>query len=227
MTVPHNTKSHVRQLKERVQPGRNAALITPDDYNDLDNFGTLFVVAVGNVAFVPVGNELEFVAAEGVLTLTPSVPPDIADDDRVIINGVYYAFESDAIVDGIGTTGSPYRVDIGADDEGSLANLVKAINATGVAGTNYSLSLVAHPDVTAVATSAVVVTVTARVAGLDGNLITLAVANTTALAWDDTELTGGAADSILLTAVPANTRLDFVQVRRVLDATTATVLVAW
>lgn len=189
-------------------------IVDPDDLTAgiIDNmlvFARGFALDANNGLKV-VNTLVASVAATGVLTLTPGTPPDIEDGDQVIIGGVYYEFESGAIDDGAGTVGSPYKVNIGGDDETSLDNLILAINATGVAGTDYSLSLVANPDVTAADTSATTVTVTAREKGSAGNAITTTVANTTDLAFGGATLSGGAdafidVDESLSDETPADT----------------------
>lgn len=129
-------------------------------------------------------------AAAATLTLTPDFAPDIADGDVVEIGGVYYSFESGTIDAGDGTVGTPYKVDIGANDAGSLVNLVAAINASGVSGTTYSAGLVANSYVTGVVDSGTEITVTAKVSGLVGNDIT--VTETAAdLAWSGPNLMEG------------------------------------
>lgn len=85
-----------------------------------------------------------------------------------------------------------YSVKIGADADGTLANLQKAINGTGTPGTEYSVGTSAHPDVTCGDVTAHAVTVTAKVAGLAGNSIAKDE-DDDHLDWDGTGgfLTGG------------------------------------
>lgn len=138
------------------------------------------------MAFVAQNAVIATLLAASTLTLTPATPPDIGDGETVTIGGIVYAFESGTIDDGDGSVADPYRVDIGVNDAASLANLVKAINDSGIAGTDYSLSLEANPFVTATATATTVV-VTSIEAGLDGEEIAVSeVADH--LAWSSADL---------------------------------------
>lgn len=107
------------------------------------------------------------VAATGTLDITGDA---IADGDVVTVGGVAYTFESGTI--DAGTT-TAVEVDLGVDDAGSLANLVKAINLTGISGTDYGSANIQNPKVSAAVTATDVVTFTAREVGTPGNLIAL------------------------------------------------------
>lgn len=137
------------------------------------------------------------VKGAGTLTLTPGA---IADGDIVIIDGIYYTINT-SVVAGAGTVGSPYSVLKGASDTTAFANLRKAINATGVAGTDYSTGLAIHPTVTAVSSNATTIVINAKSGGVAGNSIATTVGGTSAadgLAWGAAHLTGGTA-AVLLT----------------------------
>jgi len=79
----------------------------------------------------------------------------------------------------IATPASAYDVDVGggtADDTGSLANLVLAINRSGTPGatTYYDTGTLQNPNMSAVVTTAAsLITLTARVPGTAGNGIYL------------------------------------------------------
>lgn len=129
------------------------------------------------------------VKASGTLTLTPGA---IADD-VVKIGTTYYQFAA-AAATGAGTLASPYIVKVGASDTIALATLRKAINATGVAGTDYSAGLVVHATVTATASDATTLTVQAKTAGTAANAISTTVTATggaDGFAWGATTLAGG------------------------------------
>jgi hypothetical protein len=82
------------------------------------------------------------------------------------------------------------NVDVGANAEGSIDNLVAAINLAAGAGTAYAAATTAHPTVSAVKASASTMRVTALVAGTAGNAI--AVSETgSVMVWTGTELAGG------------------------------------
>ena len=132
------------------------------------------------------------IAATGVLTLTPGA---IADD-VVQVGNLYYKFAADPTAGTpTGAVGSPFLVDVGVDDEASLANLLAAVNASGTPGTTYSEEIVAeNPLVEATASDATTVDFEARTAGFAGN----AIATTVTVAGGDdgldfaaSTLTGG------------------------------------
>lgn len=167
---------------------------------DADMSGWKFRVRLVSPAGVVVFDETaeadgatdDFVAATGTLTLTPGA---IADD-KVQIDGVYYQFAADPTSDGSadGSSGHPWQVDVGSDDEGSLANLLAAINASGTAGTTYSTALTIHPTVTATASDATTLSAAAKVKGSAANSISttvVVVSSDDGLAWGATTLEDG------------------------------------
>lgn len=106
-------------------------------------------------------------AAVGTFTMANAVP---AVADLLSINGVNYVFRA---VFSAGPT-VPNEVKIGADIAATRANLINAINGTGVAGTDYSIGTVANPVVNATAGAAGVTNIIADDPGDEGNSITLA-----------------------------------------------------
>lgn len=133
------------------------------------------------------------VAATGVLT---SDNTNVTEGDTVTIGTQVYKFI--AIATGLTPAlGGPRsytknEVLMGTTADLTMANLIHAINGTGVAGVNYSLGTKLNPDVSAGTLSAHAFTVTARVTGTVGNAIAKAEASTH-LDWDGTGavLTGG------------------------------------
>jgi hypothetical protein len=119
--------------------------------------------------------------------------PGAIADDVVEVNDVFYAWAADPTTGTPdGTVGTPYLVDVGGDDETSLANLLAAINASGTPGVTYSEEIVAaHATVEAVTSDATTVTLRARSAGLAGNAFTLSVTGTDGVAADAALFTGG------------------------------------
>lgn len=77
------------------------------------------------------------------------------EDDVVRISSTYYKFTSLGVDVGtpLGTSGSPWLVNRGANTEAAFLNLFKAINASGTGGTDYSTALTAHPLVEAIGLS--------------------------------------------------------------------------
>lgn len=96
--------------------------------------------------------------ASGVLTVTGN----FTANDTVLLGGVTYKF--------VASPSAANDVDLGADAETSLANLVKAINGTGTEGTEYAADTVQVSCVVATST-ATTLTVTARFGGEWGNAI--------------------------------------------------------
>ncbi len=90
-----------------------------------------------------------------------------------------------------------YEVLIGSTSDSSafLANLKKAVNASGTAGTDYGVGTVAHPLIIASASDATTLTVYSRTYGTANN--TLATTETSShLAWGATTLGAGTGGSI-------------------------------
>lgn len=121
------------------------------------------------------------VKASSVLTVTSGM--NVSNGDTVTIGGKVYTFQTTLTdVDG--------NVDIGADDDGTAANLAAAINLGAGAGTAYAASMTKHPSVTAVAvTNAVTVTAISGIKGV-GNAITISEASTN-LVWAPLTTLGG------------------------------------
>lgn len=145
--------------------------------------------------FIADGTQLQYYGGQAysaTLTLTPGA---IADD-VVTIDGVYYKFTSGAVGTGhAGTVGDPYLVAIGGSDATALSNLRKAVNDTGVQGTDYSTGLVQNARVTANSNTALTVGVRGRVAGALSPTAIVTVTNTggaDGLAWDHSPLAAGA-----------------------------------
>jgi len=116
--------------------------------------------------------------AESVFTSTGVV---VADEIITIGSTVYTARV---------TPLSPYDVAMGADAAAFLDNLKLAINGTGIAGTNYGVGTVKHPDVVATDNADTTQKIVARLPGLTPN----ALATTTTFtngSWADTTLGGG------------------------------------
>ena len=101
------------------------------------------------------------VEAQGTLTL--AVNPD--DNDTLTLGDLTYRFQQDL-------TDSAGHVQIGGRVEDSRANLVAAINGTGIPGTQYAKATVANPDVGAARSfEGSRLRLTARTGGPAGNSI--------------------------------------------------------
>lgn len=144
-----------------------------------------FEFASGNVVVDTTGNYAKLTntltAAFRSLTLSGVAN----NNETVTIGSTVYTFKT-ALTGGT----TPFEVLIGANAAASVANLVAAINAAAGAGTTYGTGTTAHPDVTAIDDIGDVVTVTAKVGGIDGNDIVTTETMTNG-AWGGATLSGG------------------------------------
>lgn len=145
-------------------------------------------------------------AASGIqatATLT-SDGTNVSAGETVTVNDVTYRFES--------TLALANDVHIGADADGTLQNLVKAVNQSGVSGTDYFAGTVAPTGVTADAENSVSHTVrfVATTAGTAGNAFP-STETSAHLSFGGTTFSGGLAsggsDLTLLTEVPVRSLL--------------------
>lgn len=129
--------------------------------------------------------------AVGTLTFTPGV----VATQTFQIGGIYYIFAPDPTTNPLadGTPANPWQVLAapGASGTQPLLNLKAAINASGVAGDDYSEALTEHPTVNAVSTTATTLVVHADSAGTSGNAISTTVPAGAGFAWGATTLAAG------------------------------------
>lgn len=123
------------------------------------------------------------VAATGTLVTTGT---NATDGDTVTIGATVYRLKS--------VMAAAYDVQIGVDAATTLANLKKAINASGTAGVEYFAGTLIHPSVTAGAITATTLLVTANATGTGGNSIATTETAAT-LSWGSGTLTGGVTDT--------------------------------
>lgn len=123
-------------------------------------------------------------------TLTGSGSTNVSDGDTVTIGSIIYRFKT--------VMAQAYDVQIGGsgNSDTSLLNLIKAINLSGSAGTNYFAGTLINPIVTAASSvTAHAFGVTAIQAGIYGQVVT---SDTSAvLSWGATTLTGGTTITIV------------------------------
>lgn len=125
------------------------------------------------------------VAASSTITSDATAP---SDGDTVTIGSIVYTFKTTL-------TPSAYQVLINTTAAAALINLKKAINATGVANTDYGTGTLVHPTVSAGAIAATTLVVTALTKGTAGNSI--ATTETSShLSWTSTVLAGGIAGTV-------------------------------
>ena len=139
--------------------------------------------------------------ATGTLTLTPNTPPDIATQ-TLQLGSAYYQWAASLTGTPDGSSGDPFQVLVGSDDEDSLENMRKALNNTGVAGTDYS-STIAGPNtqVEALSSDATTLELRARERGAAGNSIATVVTGSD-LAFGSATLTGGGSDVLNGISIP-------------------------
>lgn len=113
--------------------------------------------------------------------------------DVIRIDNVYYRFTNASVDAGspAGTAGNPWLVNVaGAAPVEQIERLFKAINDSGIDGTDYSTALVEHPTVRATAYTATELVVNAKTFGIFGNSIVTTETSANA-AWTSATLTGG------------------------------------
>jgi hypothetical protein len=121
---------------------------------------------------------LSAIAATGVYTASALV-----DTDTITIGAKTYTVQATL-------TNVNGNVKLGANLTATLLNLLKAINLSGVAGTDYAAAMTLNTDVTATTSDATHLNVTAKALGTAGN--TVATTDTaTNGAWGAATLTGG------------------------------------
>lgn len=144
--------------------------------------GAVSMAAVGSIGETP---ERLFICRGGVLWVyaengeargTLEATGNILNADTITVAGVYYAWTNGSVDAGTpaGTVGSPWLVALGVSNAEAIAAMFKAINASGVPGTDYSTALVQNPDVQGTTYTSTELFVSARIAGPDGDAITVA-----------------------------------------------------
>jgi len=128
------------------------------------------------------------VHAQSTLTSSGIAP---IDGTTVTVGTTVYTFK-----DTLSVTPTAFEVHTGGSAANSIANLKKAINLSGVAGTDYGTGTTAHPSVVGYTLGATTLVVVARVSGTAAN--TLATTSTSLTdTWEDTTLGGGTGASVV------------------------------
>lgn len=113
--------------------------------------------------------------ATQVLTLTGAITPGVhaattlTSDTTAPADGAQVTIGSTVYTAKTALTGAAYEVLIGGSAAAFLANLKKAINLTGVAGTDYGIGTAAHPTVVGYTLTATTLLLVARVPGTAAN----------------------------------------------------------
>lgn len=133
--------------------------------------------------------------ATATLTLTPSTPPDIATQ-TIQIGSTYYQWVASLSGTPDGSSGNPFEVVVGANDEGSLANMAAAIRDSGIRGVTYSSTIgSANVQVEVTEVDATTLSIRARERGTDGNSIVTGVTGAD-LAWGAATMAGGGGNTL-------------------------------
>ncbi len=131
----------------------------------------------------------------------------VGNNDTVLVGGTTYTFKT-------ALTGAANEVLIGATgDTTALANLQKAINLSGIAGTDYGTGTAVNANVVASGASATNLTVTSKVNGLAAPAFTFTNVSTNGAAASQvqtaglvgTEITAGGQNYTFVTALSTNT----------------------
>lgn len=132
------------------------------------------------------------------------VTGSISSGDDVELDGVYYNWTNGSVDSGSpdGSSGNPWNVALGTSDAEALTNLFLAINAQGVAGTNYSTSLEEHPTVESISYTATDLFAQAKTPGTGGNSFTSSETGSGITFTNGANFTGGGEEQIAQVTVP-------------------------
>ena len=172
--------------------------------------GSVSMAATGQIGTTP---EYLFIADGGVLWIyledgsalgNLDASGAVLNNDTISIANIYYRWTNGSVNAGTpdGTLANPWLVNLGATNAAAMTAMFKAINGTGIPGTDYSTALIIHPSVTAYSVSTNDLFVAAKTPGAAGNSI--AVTETGAnISWvGGATLTGGGTPQLRQVAVP-------------------------
>ena len=148
--------------------------------------------------FIADGLTLQFYDGEAAATGTLTVAGgSIVATDVVEIGTVHYEGTAGSVDAGTpsGTLADPWLVALGASDTDALANLIKALNAAGIVGTDYSTGLSQHVNVEGLQSNAATADIRARDRGTAGNTITTTETGAN-ISWAAATLEGGGAQAL-------------------------------
>lgn len=147
--------------------------------------------------FIADGQSLLVYIANGYATNTLTGTP--ANTNQARIDTVYYAFTNGSVDAGTpdGGSSNPWLVALGSTSTEAFTNLYDAINASGVAGTQYSTALTEHPTVAASSHTATTVAVRAKTAGAPGNGI-VTTETGASLSWTEGGTLANGGDDVVI-----------------------------
>lgn len=160
----------------------------------IDTVPEYLFIADGSTLLVYIANGY----AQNVLTGTP------ANNDVVRLDLMYYKYTNGSVNAGTpaGTLANPWLVNLGANSLAAFTNLANAINASGVAGTDYSSGVLSNTTVKSFGYSSTTMSVRATVIGALGNSLP-STETGAALSWTNgATLTGGGSPTINQVQMP-------------------------
>lgn len=192
------------KLEQRIIYNENkAATVTGTLANttltsDATNNANADTITIGAAIYTYVTTLTEVAATN---TITDGNGVNVSDGDILTINTISYRFKT--------TIAKPYDINIGANADASLTNLVSAIMLTGTIGTDYGTGTLVNPDVSAAAVAAHATTLTAKVVGTFANRFVLST-SAASLTLGAATFSGGVAPvaNQILIGVSASTSLD-------------------
>jgi phage tail sheath gpL-like len=125
-------------------------------------------------------NTVTLTKAHGHITSTKNC----AADDTFLVGSRTYTLKA--------SPSAAYEVDVGTDEATTLANLVKAINGTGTAGSEYAADTLPVPGMIATTDGGHIITLTARFGGEWGNSLKVVEGTDSGTAYAVTAFSGGA-----------------------------------
>lgn len=190
----------------RMDNQLNQTLITTGLYSPEKGFVNMAITAqlgtTPEYCFIADGRTLFVYIANGFAT--NQLTGTAANNDVVVIGTTYYKFTNAGVNVGTpaGTSANPWLVNLDVSNLNALTNLGNAINASGIAGTDYSTALTKHTTVKYTNVSSTQLSVASTLTGALGNS-TATTETGAALSWTlGATLTGGGAASIRQVDMP-------------------------
>lgn len=128
-----------------------------------------------------------------------------ADGDVIRLGSMYYRMSTGSLDTGApaGTVGNPWKVLIGGSLIESFTNFYKAVNDSGVNGTDYSTALTQNLDAVAQSATALGVYVHATATGTAGDGVVTTETGAD-IAWGSGTLTGGGTPGVITVPIPGD-----------------------
>jgi hypothetical protein len=180
----------------------------------IGDFGGDLVGSISMAATAPIGDvpPYLFIATGDVLWVYTEngnalghleIDSTITNGDVVKVDTTYYQFTNSTVDAGTpaGTVGAPWLVALGGSSAIALGNLYYAINASGVAGSDYSTLLTEHATSSAITVSGTDLFVVYDAYGAVGNVISTTTTSA-GMSWVTATMTGGGTESMRQVNMP-------------------------